>query len=57
MERELYINPIFIRTKLGIIITKELVDLNNLFPVYIILLSRDKSRDMVYLKDIFFNSL
>ena len=57
LERELYINSILIRTKLGIITTKESADLNNLFPAYIILLSRDKSRDVVYLKDIFFNSL
>ena len=36
---------------------KELVDLNNLSPKYIILLSGDKSRDIVYLKDLFFTSL
>jgi len=57
VERELQLNPVLIGTKLGITAMKELVDLNNLSPKYIILLSGDKSRDIVYLKDLFFTSL
>ena len=57
VERELQLNPVLVGSKLDKIATRKSTTLDSLTPTYMILLSGDRSGDVVYLKDLFFNSL
>lgn len=57
VERELQLNPVLVGAKLDTIATQKSTDLDNLLPIYMTLLSGDRSGDVVYSKDLFFGSL
>lgn len=57
-ESELGLNPVLIGTELDALFSmKSSTDINNSKPTYVALLSGDNSGDVVYLRDLFMNSL
>ena len=58
VEKKLKLNPVLIQTQLhAFYVEKSQTEVNSAKPTYIALLLCNISRDMVYLKDLFFSSL
>ena len=57
VDRELQLNPVLFGAKLGTIATQKSTDFQHSPPIYVTLLSGDRSGDVVYSKDLFFSSL